>query len=35
MLHDKVGLDTGIDPIKKELLLDADISLKRIAFNDI
>jgi len=34
-LHDKTGLVTGMDPYKKELLLDADISVKRIAFNDI
>ncbi|MEY9976604.1 YolD-like family protein [Lysinibacillus sp. RC79] len=34
-LHDKTGLITGTDPYKKELLLDADISVKRIAFNDI
>lgn len=34
-LHDKIGLVTGIDPYKKELLLDTDISVKRISFYDI
>lgn len=34
-LRDETGLVTGMDPYKKELLLDADISVKRIAFNDI
>ena len=34
-LHDKIGLVTGMDPYKKELLLDTDISVKRISFNDI
>lgn len=34
-LHDKTGLVTGIDPYKKELLLDAEISVKRISFHDI
>lgn len=33
--HDKTGVVTGIDRFKKELLLDTDISVKRIAFNDI
>lgn len=34
-IHDKNGLVTGMDPYKKELLLDTDISIKRISFNDI
>ncbi|MFF2174984.1 YolD-like family protein [Lysinibacillus sp. NPDC058147] len=34
-LHDKIGLVTGMDPHKKELLLDTDLSIKRIAFNNI
>ncbi|MGE7129142.1 YolD-like family protein [Lysinibacillus xylanilyticus] len=34
-LLDKTGLVTGIDLHKKELLLDTDISVKRISFNDI
>jgi len=34
-LHDKTGFVTGMDPYKKELLLDTDISVKRISFNDI
>nr|WP_283175745.1 YolD-like family protein [Lysinibacillus sp. Bpr_S20] len=34
-LQDKSGLVTGIDPYKKELLLDTDISVKRISFYDI
>ncbi|MFF2179447.1 YolD-like family protein [Lysinibacillus sp. NPDC058147] len=34
-LHDKTGLVTGMDPHKKELLLDANISVKRISLNDI
>lgn len=34
-LQDKTGLVTGLDPYKKELLLDTDISVKRISFNDI
>ncbi|TQR37054.1 hypothetical protein C7Y47_04980 [Lysinibacillus sphaericus] len=34
-LHDKTGLVTGMYPHKRELLLDTDISVKRIAFNDI
>ncbi|MCL1696338.1 YolD-like family protein [Lysinibacillus sp. BPa_S21] len=34
-LQDKTGLVTGIDPYKKELLLDTDISVKRISFYDI
>ncbi|MGE8004061.1 YolD-like family protein [Lysinibacillus sp. NPDC093216] len=34
-LRDETGLVTGMDPYKKELLLDADISVKRIAFSDI
>lgn len=34
-LQDKTGLVTGMDPIKKELLLDTDISIKRLAFNEI
>ena len=34
-LQDNTGLITGMDPIKKELLLDTDISIKRLAFNEI
>lgn len=34
-LHDKIGLVTGMDLHKKELLLDTDISVKRISFNEI
>ncbi|AVK85250.1 YolD-like family protein [Lysinibacillus sp. B2A1] len=34
-LHDKTGLVTGMDPIKKEMLLDTDLAIKHIAFNDI
>ncbi|MCL1701645.1 YolD-like family protein [Lysinibacillus sp. Bpr_S20] len=34
-LRDEKGLVTGMDPLKKELILDADISVKRISFNDI
>lgn len=34
-LHDKTGLITGIDLYKKELLLDTDISVKRISFYEI
>ncbi|MGE8034133.1 hypothetical protein [Lysinibacillus sp. NPDC093692] len=34
-MHDKTGLVFGMDPLKKELLLDTDISVKRISFNDI
>ncbi|QPQ28828.1 YolD-like family protein [Lysinibacillus sp. JNUCC 51] len=33
-LGNKTGFVTGMDPYKKELLLDTDISGKRIAFND-
>ncbi|MFJ8515305.1 YolD-like family protein [Lysinibacillus xylanilyticus] len=34
-LHDKTGLVTGMDPHQKELLLDTDISVKRIPFVQI
>ena len=34
-LHNKIGSVTGIDPYKKELLLDTDISVKRISFYEI
>lgn len=34
-LHDKTGLVTGMDPIKKEMLLDTELSIKCIAFSDI
>ena len=34
-LHDETGLVTGMDPIKKEMLLDTDLAIKRIAFSDI
>lgn len=32
-LHDKVGLITGADTHKKELLLDTKFSIKRISFD--
>ena len=34
-LHDETGLVTGTDSIKKELLLETDVAIKRIAFNTI
>lgn len=34
-LHDETGQITGTDTIKKELLLDTDIAIKRILFDDI
>ncbi|WP_342556997.1 YolD-like family protein [Lysinibacillus sp. FSL P4-0201] len=34
-LHDEVGTVTGTDVYKKELLLDTDLSVKRITFNQI
>lgn len=34
-LQDKVGLITGVDTYKKELLLDTDLSIKRIKFDMI
>lgn len=34
-LHDEVGRVTGTDAYKKELLLDTDLSVKRITFDQI
>lgn len=34
-LHDEIGKITGTDLYKKELLLDADLSIKRIQFEKI
>ncbi|MFJ8091108.1 YolD-like family protein [Lysinibacillus sp. NPDC095746] len=34
-LRDETGLVAGMDPYKKELQLETDISVKRISFNDI
>lgn len=33
-LHDETGLVTGMDPIKKELLLDTDMAIKHISFEE-
>lgn len=34
-LHDEIGKITGTDLYRKELLLDADLSIKRIQFEKI
>lgn len=34
-LHDEVGKVTGADTYKKELLLETDLSIKRITFDQI
>jgi len=34
-LHDVVGVITGVDTIRKELLLETDTSINRISFNEI
>ncbi len=34
-LHDEIGKITGTDLFRKELLLDADLSTKRINFDQI
>ncbi|MFJ6210618.1 YolD-like family protein [Lysinibacillus sp. NPDC092081] len=34
-LRDETGLVTGMDPYKKELLLDTDAAIKRITFDKI
>lgn len=34
-LHDETGQITGTDTIKKELLLDTDMAIKRISFVEI
>ncbi|MGA3598921.1 YolD-like family protein [Lysinibacillus agricola] len=34
-LHDETGLVTGTDTFKKELLLETDVAIKRIAFDKI
>ncbi|MFJ6211612.1 YolD-like family protein [Lysinibacillus sp. NPDC092081] len=34
-LQDETGLVTGTDTVKKELLLETDVAIKRIAFNTI
>ena len=34
-LHNEIGLVTGADSYKKELLLDTDTSIKRISFDKI
>ncbi|MGE7949488.1 YolD-like family protein [Lysinibacillus sp. NPDC093688] len=34
-LHDETGQVTGTDLLKKELLLETDVAIKRIAFNTI
>ncbi len=33
--HDETGLVTGMDQLKKEMLLDTDIAIKRILFDDV
>lgn len=34
-LHNEIGLVTGADPFKKELLLETESSIKRISFDKI
>lgn len=34
-LHDETGLVTGTDTVKRELLLDTDVAIKRLAFDKI
>ncbi|ACA40712.1 YolD-like family protein [Lysinibacillus sphaericus] len=34
-LRDETGLVTGTDTVKKELLIDTDVAIKRIAFDKI